>query len=74
MEKEASNWKQIRISYANILTMEVFQFQKILFILRSNILFSIALCGSALDIIINISSLTRVVESHISRAFWWRQI
>lgn len=58
---------QVQVPYANILTMTV-QFKKILFTLRDNILFSIALSGSDSDVI-NILSLTGVAESHISSAF-----
>lgn len=36
---------QIRIPHANILTVAAFQFKKILFTSRDNILFSIALSG-----------------------------
>lgn len=59
---------QNRIPHANILTMANFQSKKILFTLRNNTLFSSALKGSDLGIIINISSLTRVAESHILNA------
>lgn len=60
---------QSRISHASILTMANFQSKKILFTLRNNTLFSRALRGSDLGIIINISSLTRVADSHILNVF-----
>lgn len=58
---------QVQIPYANILTVVV-QFKKIVFTLRDNILFSVALSGSDLDVI-DILSLTRVAAGHISSAF-----
>lgn len=47
---------QIRFPHANILPVVVFQFKKILFTPGDNILFNIALSGSDLDIMTDISS------------------